>query len=59
MLAGQALKAMNAQFFITKHMQVPIDITFNLFDSFVQPILNYSCEIWGFATAEKNRTGTS
>ena len=60
MLTGKALKAMNALFSITKHMQVPINIMFNLFDSFVQPILNYSCEIWGFATAEKkNRTGTS
>ena len=45
MLAGKALKAMNALFSITKHMQVPINIMFNLFDSFVQPILNYSCEI--------------
>ena len=53
MLAGKALKAMNALFSIKKHMQVPINIMFNLFDSFVQPILNYSCEIWGFATAEK------
>ena len=53
MLAGKALEAMNALFYITKNMQVPVNIMFNLFDSFVQPILTYSCEIWGFAAAEK------
>ena len=51
-LSGKALKAMNALFSITKTMQVPVDIMFNLFDSFIAPILNYSCEIWGFSRAE-------
>ena len=51
-LSGKALRAMNALFSITKVMQVPIKIMFNLFDAFVQPILNYGCEIWGFASAE-------
>ena len=51
MLTGKALKAMNALFSITETMQVPIKIMFNLFDAFVQPILNYGFEIWGFATA--------
>ena len=43
---------MNALFSITKTMQVPVDIMFNLFDSFIAPILSYSCEIWGFSRAE-------
>ena len=33
-------------------MKLPINIMFNLFDSFVLSILNYSCEIWGFTRAE-------
>ena len=33
-------------------MQVPVDVMFNLFDAFVLSILNYSCEVWGFYTAE-------
>ena len=52
MLAGKALKAMNALFLLTKTMQIPIKIMYNLFDAFVQPILNYGCKIWGFVTAE-------
>ena len=51
-LVGKALKAMHALLSITKEMQVPVKIMFNLFDSFVGSILNYSCEVWGFATAE-------
>lgn len=51
-LVGKALKAMHALLSITKEMQVPVNIMFNLFDSFVGSILNYSCEVWGFATAE-------
>ena len=51
-LVGKALKAMRALLSITKEMQVPVNIMFNLFDSFVGSILNYSCEVWGFATAE-------
>ena len=32
-------------------MKIPTKIMFNLFDSFVVSILNYGCEIWGFANA--------
>ena len=54
-LVKNALKALHAQLSITKEMQVrvPVNIMFNLFDSFVGSMLNYSCEEWGFATAEK------
>lgn len=51
-LVGKAFKAMHALLSITKEMQVPVNIMFNLFDLFVGSILNYSCEVWGFATAE-------
>ena len=51
-LAGKSLKAMNALLSITKRMQVPVDVIFNLFDSFVLSISNYGCEVWGFSTAE-------
>lgn len=51
-LVGKALKSMNALFAITKSMQVPTDVMFNLFDSFVLSILNYGCEVWGFSTAQ-------
>ena len=51
-LVGKALKAMHALLSITKEVQVPVKIMFNLFESFVGSILNYSCEVWGFATAE-------
>ena len=43
---------MHALLSITKEKQIPVNIMFNLFDSFVGSILNYSCEVWGFATAE-------
>ena len=51
-LVGKSLKAMNALLSITKRIQVPIAVMFNLFDSFVLSILNYSCEVWGFYTAQ-------
>lgn len=51
-LSGKSLKAMNALLSITKRMQVPIDVMFNLFDSFVLSILNYGCEVWGFSMGE-------
>ena len=37
---------------VTKEKEVPIDIMFSLFDSFVGPISNYGCEVWGFARAD-------
>ena len=47
-LAGKALKAINSLMAITKEKEVPIDIMLSLFYSFVGPILNYGCEVWGF-----------
>ena len=51
-LAGKALRAMNCLFTITRSMQVPTNVMFNLFDTFVLSILNYACEIWGFSNAQ-------
>ena len=51
-LSGKSLKALNALLSITKKMQIPIDVMFNLFDSFVLSILSYRCEVRGFSTAE-------
>ena len=51
-LVGTALKSINALFTITKSMQVPINVMFNLFDSLVLSSLNYGCEVLEFSTAE-------
>ena len=51
-LAGKSLKAISSLMAMTKEKEVPIDIMFSLFDSFVGPILNYGCEVWGFARAD-------
>ena len=39
MLAGKALKAMNALFSLTKTMHFQYMLCCNLFDSFVRPVL--------------------
>ena len=51
-LSGKALKAANSLLQITKDKEVPVDVMFGLFDSFVTPILNYACEVWGFIRAD-------
>jgi hypothetical protein len=37
---------------VTIDKQVPIDIMLYLFDAYVLPILNYSCEVWGSMPSE-------
>ena len=51
-LKGKSLQAMSSLLNVTRDKQVPIDIMFNLFDAYVLPILNYSCEVWGNMPAE-------
>ena len=34
------------------NVEVPIKLMLNLFDTYVQSILNYGCEIWGFIKAD-------
>lgn len=50
--SSKAIRAMNSLFVNIKHMEVPIKIMFNLFDTLVTPVLSYACEIWGFSRAE-------
>ena len=47
-LCDNALKVMMHLFSITMNNEVPIKLMLNLFDTYVQSILNYGCEIWGF-----------
>ena len=43
----QAKKAMFSLITKSRRLQVPIDITLDLFDKLVLPILIYGCEVWG------------
>ena len=47
-LVGKALRSMCSLYNITKGYEVPPNIMFNLFDSYVASILSYNCEVWGF-----------
>lgn len=51
-LSGKALKAVHSLFAITKDKEIPLDLMFGLFDTFVGSILSYGCEIWGFSRAD-------
>ena len=51
-LSGKALKATNSLLQKTKDKEVPVGVMFGLFASFVTPILNYACEVWGFIRAD-------
>ena len=46
-LAGKALRSMSSLMSLIKCNQAPIDISFNLFDSYVLLIFNYNSE-FGF-----------
>ena len=48
-LAGKALRSMSRLVSLIKCCLAPIDISFNLFDSYV---LNYNLEVWGSIKAE-------
>ena len=51
-LVGKALRAMGSLFSITKGYDIPVKILLNLFDCYVNSILSYNCEVWGFQQAE-------
>ena len=57
-LSGKALKAVNLLLEITKDTDVPVDMIFCLFVSFVTLILNYACEVWGLHKSRHHRTCT-
>ena len=44
---NQATKAMFAVISKARKLNLPIDIQLHLFDSVIQPILLYGCEVWG------------
>ena len=50
---NQARKAMFALLTKATKMHLPTDITLNLFDSLVLPILLYGCEVWGVEKCEQ------
>ena len=43
---SQAKKAMFSLITKSRRLQIPIDITLDLFDKLVLPILTYECEVW-------------
>ena len=51
-VSGKALRATSSLFRITKTMEVPVNINFHLFDTYVASILSYGCEVWGYLKSE-------
>jgi len=51
-LSAKALRAMHSLFTVTKSLNVPLKIMFNLFDAYVASILNYGSGVWGFTKAD-------
>jgi hypothetical protein len=47
-LSEQAQKALYALYRKLRNISIPIDLQLKLFDSLIEPILLYSCEIWRF-----------
>ena len=52
-LADKAVRAMGTLFSTIKHIQIPFKMLFQLFDTYVKSVLNYSCESWGFSSADR------
>ena len=53
MLADKAVRAMGLLFSTLRQIQVPFKMLLQLFDTFVKSILDYSCDVWGFSSAER------
>ena len=51
-LCERASRAMFALIRKAKHHRLPIDLTIDLFDKTVLPVLTYGCELWGFAISD-------
>ena len=47
-LVGQAEKALYALYKKIRNISIPVDLQLKLFDALIEPILLYSCEVWGF-----------
>ena len=52
-LTGKALKAMNILLSKCNDYDLKPKILCQLFDAFVSPIINYSCEIWGYTKSKE------
>ena len=52
LLAGKAVRSMGMLISTIKRTQVPFKMLMQLFGTYVESILNYSCEIWGFSGAK-------
>ena len=53
LLEDKAVRSLGMLFSTIKRIQVPFKMLMQLFYTYVKSILNYSCEIWGFSSAEK------
>ena len=51
-LRNQASKAKFAMFTKSKKLGLEVDVQLQLFDSLVQPIMLYGCEVWGFKNCD-------
>ena len=51
--SDKAIRAMGSLFSITRRIQVPFKLMLQLFDTFVNSILSYSSEVWGFSSADR------
>ena len=53
LLAGKGLKAMD--YLLNNLRKYPYNPKFccQLFDSFINPVLSYACEIWGFSKSKE------
>ena len=51
-LSGKALRAMHQLWQLLKDVESPLHISFNLFYSLVESVINYGSEVLGFMHAE-------
>ena len=51
-LCDQAQKALFALYGKIRNICIPVDLQLKLFESLIEPILLYACEIWGFENSE-------
>ncbi|MCG8049041.1 MAG: reverse transcriptase family protein, partial [Candidatus Thiodiazotropha endolucinida] len=52
-LADKAVRAMGLLFSTIRKIQIPFKMLLQLFDTYVKSILSYSCEVWGFLSADR------
>lgn len=55
-LHKQASRAMFALFCKCRKFDLPVNITLDLFDKLVTPVMLYACEVWGFEKIDIGKT---